>query len=89
VHFANEHHWVFGDRQYGGDSVRYGPNTGSRKQMFNNLFASLTRQCLHAKTLGFEHPSTGEKVLFDSPLPQDFQQVLDMLRQNCKPEPLY
>lgn len=89
VHFANEHHWVFGDPQYGGDSVRYGPNTGSRKQMFNNLFASLKRQCLHAKTLGFEHPTTGEFVQFDSPLPEDFQHVLDMLRQNCKPEPLY
>lgn len=89
VHFANEHHWVFGDRQYGGDSVRYGPNTGSRKQMFNNLFASLKRQCLHAKTLGFEHPTTGERVQFDSPLPEDFQHVLDMLRQNCQPEPLY
>lgn len=89
VHFANKRHWVFGDQKYGGDSVRYGSNTGSRKQMFNNLFASLQRQCLHAKTLGFEHPSTGEFVQFDSPLPDDFQHVLDMLRQNCKPEPLY
>lgn len=89
VHFANERHWVFGDQKYGGDSVRYGSNTGSRKQMFNNLFASLQRQCLHAKTLGFEHPTTGEFVQFDSPLPEDFQHVLDMLRQNCKPEPLY
>ena len=89
VHFADKHHWVFGDRQYGGDSVRYGPNTGSRKQMFNNLFASMQRQCLHAKTLGFEHPATGEYVQFDSPLPEDFQHVLDMLRENCKPEPLY
>lgn len=89
VHFADKHHWVFGDRQYGGASVRYGPNTGSRKQMFNNLFASMQRQCLHAKTLGFEHPTTGEYVQFDSPLPDDFQHVLDMLRQNCKPEPLY
>lgn len=86
VHFANEHHWVFGDRQYGGDSVRYGPNTGSRKQMFNNLFASLQRQCLHAKTLGFEHPKTGEFVEFDSGLPADFKQVLDTLQTNCKPE---
>lgn len=85
VHFANEHHWVFGDRQYGGDSVRYGPNTGSRKQMFNNLFASLQRQCLHAKTLGFEHPKTGEFAEFDSELPDDFAHVLDMLQNNCKP----
>jgi len=89
VHFANEHHWVFGDKKYGGDSVRYGPNTGSRRQMFNNLFKTLQRQCLHAKTLGFEHPRTGEFVEFDSPLPPDFAEVLEMLRQNCKPEQMY
>ena len=89
VHLADNNLWVFGDQKYGGDSVRYGPNTGSRKQMFNNLFSSLQRQCLHAKTLGFEHPSTGEIVEFDSELPGDFQQVLGMLRQNCKPKHIY
>lgn len=89
VHLADNNLWVFGDQKYGGDSVRYGPNTGSRKQMFQNLFASLQRQCLHAKTLGFEHPKTGEMVEFDSDLPGDFQQVLGMLRQNCKPKHLY
>lgn len=89
VHLADNNLWVFGDKKYGGHSVRYGPNTGSRKQMFNNLFASLQRQCLHAKTLGFEHPTTGKMVEFDSELPGDFQQVLGMLRQNCKPEHIY
>lgn len=85
VHFANEHHWVLGDPKYGGDSVRYGSNTGSRKQMFNNLFTSLQRQCLHAKTLGFEHPMTGKFVEFESDLPDDFQHALDVLRTNCQP----
>ena len=89
VHLADNNLWVFGDQKYGGDSVRFGPNTGSRKQMFNNLFASLQRQCLHAKTLGFEHPTTGEIVKFNSELPGDFQQVLGMLRQNCKPKHIY
>jgi 23S rRNA pseudouridine1911/1915/1917 synthase len=89
VHLADNNLWVFGDQKYGGDSVRYGPNTGSRKQMFQNLFSSLQRQCLHAKTLGFEHPTTGEMVEFDSNLPGDFQQVLGMLRQNCKPKHIY
>ena len=88
VHFAHNNHWVFGDYQYGGDSVRYGANTGSRRQMFQNLFANLKRQCLHAKTLGFEHPVTGDHVTFDSELPGDFQQVLATLRVNCKPKPL-
>lgn len=85
VHFANDNHWVLGDPQYGGDSVRYGPNTGSRKQMFNNIMARLQRQCLHAKTLGFEHPTTGEMVEFDSDLPDDFSETLEKLRQNCQP----
>ncbi|PAU94213.1 RNA pseudouridine synthase [Aliifodinibius salipaludis] len=89
VHLADNNLWGFGDQKYGGDSVRYGPNTGSRKQMFQNLFASLQRQCLHAKTLGFEHPTTGEIVEFNSELPGDFQQVLGMLRQNCKPNHIY
>jgi len=84
VHFSDLEMPVFGDQTYGGDSVRYGSNTGSRKQMFNNLFAKLDRQCLHAKTLGFEHPRTGEYVEFDSKLPEDFQTVLDMLRKTCK-----
>lgn len=85
VHFANERHWVLGDHKYGGNSVRYGPNTGSRKQMFRNLMSTLKGQCLHAKTLGFEHPTTGEMVEFDSPLPPDFARAVHMLQQNCKP----
>lgn len=84
VHFADIDHPVFGDRTYGGNSVRYGSNTGSRKQMFKNLFEKMPRQCLHAKTLGFEHPSTGEMMEFNSELPADFAHVLNMLRQNCK-----
>lgn len=86
VHLQHEGYYVFGDQTYGGDTVRYGPNTGSRKNMFKNMFAKLGRQALHAKTLGFVHPTTGEKVEFDSPLPEDFQFVLDKLRNNCKPE---
>lgn len=89
VHFAHKNHWVLGDTKYGGDSVRYGSNTGSRRQMFNNLFASMERQCLHAKTLGFEHPRTGVFVEFDSNLPPDFKHVLDTLRSNCQPQMPY
>lgn len=89
VHLAHENMWVFGDPKYGGDAVRYGSNTGSRKQMFNNLFANFRRPCLHAKSLGFQHPATGEEMQFDSDLPADFQQVLAKLRQNCQPKNLY
>lgn len=84
VHMKYNGYYLFGDKTYGGDTVRYGPNTGSRKSMFKNLFAKLPRQALHAKTLGFIHPSTGTFVEFDSNLPEDFQFVLDKIRNNCK-----
>lgn len=86
VHMQHQGYYVFGDKTYGGDSVRYGPNTGSRKSMFKNMFAALPRQALHAKTLGFEHPDTGAFVEFDSTLPTDFSGVLGKLRNNCKTE---
>lgn len=86
VHFNHIGHHVFGDPTYGGTSVRYGPNTGQRKVMFHKLITGLGRQALHAKTLGFEHPVTKEMVYFDSELPEDFQRVLDTLREKCKAE---
>ena len=84
VHFNSIGHNVFGDATYGGTLVRFGPNTGMRKVMFHKLLTGLGRQALHAKTLGFEHPSTGEFVSFDSELPEDFKHVLETLRVHCK-----
>lgn len=84
VHMQHEGYYVFGDPTYGGDSVRYGQNTGGRKTMFQKLFKRLPRQALHAKTLGFVHPGTGEFVEFDSNLPDDFEEVLEKLRKNCQ-----
>lgn len=80
VHCSHINHPVFGDTEYGGSSVRYGSNSGSRKDMYEKLFKAMPRQCLHAKTLGFVHPITGEALFFESPLPPDFQFVLDTLR---------
>lgn len=86
VHLQNEGYYVFGDPTYGGNSVRFGQNTGSRKTMFNNLFKRLPRQALHAKTLGFYHPGKEKQVAFDSTLPPDFSDVLETLKRNCKIE---
>lgn len=86
VHFSSKGYPVFGDKTYGGDSVRYGSNTGTRKVMFKNLFKSLNRQALHAKTLGFVHPSTNKTVNFDSGLPEDFEHVLYKMRKFCTKE---
>lgn len=85
VHMQHSGYYVFGDVTYGGGTVRYGPNTGSRKQMFKNLFARINDQMLHAKTLGIVHPTTGEYMEFNSDLPENFQHVLETLRTNCKP----
>ena len=83
VHMEHEGYYVFGDTTYGGDTVRYGPNTGTRKAMFRNLFSIMPSQMLHAKTLGFRHPATGESVLFDSDLPEAFDLVLQKIRHQC------
>lgn len=84
VHFADAGFPLLADEAYGGASVRYGSNTGFRKDLFQKLFKRLGRQCLHAKTLGFVHPSTGETVTFDSPLPPDFEEALNELRLYCQ-----
>ncbi|MFW6348153.1 MAG: RluA family pseudouridine synthase [Cyclonatronaceae bacterium] len=81
VHFSQAGYPVLGDETYGGTSVRYGDNTGFRKQLFSKMMKRLGRQCLHAKTLGFAHPSSGENVRFESDLPQDFAYVLEQLRE--------
>lgn len=83
VHMAWMGHPVLGDPVYGGDSVRYGSNTGNRKTMFQKIFSLLGRQCLHARSLGFEHPSTGKWLQFDSEIPDDMKQVVGYLDQYC------
>ncbi|MCH8569617.1 MAG: RluA family pseudouridine synthase [Balneolales bacterium] len=84
VHFSHAGHPLLADETYGGASVRFGSNTGFRKTMFEKIFSLMGRQCLHAKTLGFNHPENGKPVLYDSPLPADFQESLDQLRTYCK-----
>lgn len=86
VHLQHEGFYVFGDPTYGGNSVRYGQNTGNRKTMYQNMFKILPRQALHAKTLGFYHPGKKQYMEFDSRLPEDFSKVLELLRKNCKPQ---
>ena len=82
VHAASVGHPVFGDTTYGGDRVVYGPAEGSRRAFVRNLFARLgPRQALHAHTLGFRHPATGEAVDFEAPLPDDMAWTVDRLRR--------
>ena len=80
VHAGHIGHAVLGDRTYGGDRVRYGPDTAARRAFLANLLAVLPRQALHAHTLGFRHPATGEDLDFASPMPADMAHVLERLR---------
>ncbi len=79
VHLAHVNHPVFGDPTYNGRHLIAGPGTPKQKAEVNQLLAMIPRQALHAKTLGFVHPSTGVTMLFDSELPADMQQVIDAL----------
>ena len=80
VHLAHISHPVFGDPTYGGRSLAAGPGTPAQKAEVKRLLGLIPRQALHAKTIGFQHPVTGQPLLFDSPLPADMQAVLSHLR---------
>ncbi|MGE5431646.1 MAG: RluA family pseudouridine synthase [Syntrophomonadaceae bacterium] len=80
VHMASINHPIFGDVAYGGNKIVFGHTLPKMKSRIDNLLEIMPRQALHAKTLGFYHPHTNEFVRFDSPLPQDFQILLEKLR---------
>lgn len=84
VHFKSISHPLFNDHEYGGDIILKGLNTAKYKQFVQNCFALLPRQALHAKTLGITHPVTGEKLFFDSEIPQDMQAALEKWRKFMK-----
>lgn len=77
VHLKHIGHPLFNDLEYGGDKVLKGTTFSKYKQFVNNTFNLLDGQFLHAKTLGFEHPKTGEFMQFNSELPQNFKEVLE------------
>ena len=82
VHAQHIGHPILGDRAYGGAEVRVGPLTTRRKAFYSNLFGVLTRQALHAQTLGFVHPATGESMQWESSLPSDIVHVLAQLARD-------
>ncbi len=88
VHFKSIGHPLFNDNEYGGDIILKGLNTAKYKQFIMNCFEILPRQALHAKTLGITHPITGEKLFFDSELPDDMQALLEKWRRYMKDKSL-
>ncbi|HNW96955.1 MAG TPA: RluA family pseudouridine synthase [Bacteroidales bacterium] len=76
VHMKYAGHPLFNDETYGGDYILKGTTFSKYKQFIENCFNILPRQALHAKSLGFKHPATGEEIFFDSDLPHDMQAVI-------------
>ena len=80
VHFQYLGHPLFNDPEYGGDRILRGTTFTKYKQFVQNCFELLPGQALHARTLGFVHPSSGEEMLFDAPLPEGFSAVIQKWR---------
>jgi len=80
VHLSEAKHPLLGDSVYGGDA-----RLGNIKDVkLRTLIKELGRQALHAKTLGFIHPSSGEYIEFDSDLPEDMQRIIDYLDKQAE-----
>ena len=77
AHMKHIGHPIFNDKTYGGDRVVKGNKFTNYKKFVENNFKLMPRQGLHAKSLGFIHPTTNQKVIFESELPEDFLGVID------------
>lgn len=80
AHFKYIGHTLFNDERYGGDLILKGTTFSKYKQFVDNCFKVLPRQALHAKTLGFTHPKTGEFLQFNSEIPEDITNCLEKWR---------
>lgn len=81
AHMKHIGHPLFSDSRYGGDKILRGLRSGSYAKFVDNCFELCPRQALHARTLGFRHPHTGEEMDFSAPLPDDFAALLERWRK--------
>ncbi|MBN8565292.1 MAG: RluA family pseudouridine synthase [Flavobacteriales bacterium] len=84
AHMKHIGHPLFNDQRYGGDQILKGTTFTKYKQFVENCFKILPRQALHAKTLGFEHPTTKEFMRFDSQIPTDLMECIEKWRNYSK-----
>ena len=84
THMRHIGHPLFSDERYGGDQILKGTTSSKYRQFIENCFKVCPRQVLHAKTLGFKHPRTGEDMMFNSELPDDIVKLLDKWRNYTK-----
>lgn len=81
VHMKHIGHPLFNDARYGGNEILRGERSGSYKKFIENCFEACRRQALHARTLGFVHPATGQEMFFEAPLPADMQALIERLER--------
>lgn len=81
AHMQHVGHPLFNDGLYGGDIILKGTTFSKYRQFVSNCFEEIPRHCLHAKVLGFVHPSTGKELHFDSQLPTDMTSVIERWRR--------
>ena len=84
VHMKHIGHTLFNDERYGGERILKGTTFTKYKQFVDNCFKILPRQALHAKTLGFLHPVTNEKMFFEAPLPEDITLCVERWRNYAR-----
>lgn len=80
AHMKHIGHTLFNDERYGGNEILKGTNFAKYKQFVQNCFSICPRQALHAQTLGFIQPRTGEELMFEAPIPKDMTLLLDKWR---------
>jgi len=80
VHMKYIGHTVFNDERYGGNEILKGTHHTKYKQFIKNCMEICPRQALHAQTLGFIHPNTGKEIFFESPIPDDMNQLIEKWR---------
>lgn len=82
VHFSHNNHPVMGDLFYGGDKILIGQHSKLKKSIGEKCLSFANRQILHAKEISFIHPRSNEKVTIKSELPDDFNNILNVLRSS-------
>jgi len=82
-------HPLFNDERYGGDKILKGTSFSKYRQFIMNCFKACPRHALHAKTLGFTHPQSGEHMSFDTVIPEDMMEVIRKFESYTKSGPTF
>lgn len=81
VHMNYIGHPLFNDDRYGGDRILKGTLYAKYKQFIDNCFKLLPRHALHARTLGFIHPTTGKHIFLENKTPDDMNALIEKWRK--------